>query len=68
MSPQAVVYGLAGIKEGSQRGGRREILLLTKEALWPFPALSCLFLMLELLEEHPGWLLGKNPNITESKK
>lgn len=68
MSPQAVVYGLAGIKEGSQGGGRGEILILTNKALWSFPALSCLLLMLELLEKDPGWLLGRSPNITESKK
>lgn len=44
MSPQAVVYGLIGIKEESQGGGGEDMpicfLLLTNEALWSFPAFS----------------------------
>lgn len=68
MSPEAVVYGLAGTKKGSQGADRGEVIRLTNKTLWSFPAFSCLFLMLELSEKDPGWLLRRSPNITKSKK
>lgn len=44
MSPQAVVYGLIGIKKGSQGGGGRDMpihfLLLLDKALWSLPTFS----------------------------